>query len=106
MKKAICLCTLTALFALSSCKSYFNVTFLTNRTDIEIYVDDEYCGMNMVSYRVPKGVSEVTVRCVDGGREVVNRKIYVRGMENRVIEIAIPEDYKYSNDIIYKPVTK
>lgn len=106
MKKPICFIVLTILFALSSCKSYFPVTFLTNQTDIEIYVNDEYCGMNMVTYRVPKGVTEVTIRCVDGGREVVNRKVYVKGMENRIIEIAIPEDYKYSNGTLYKPVTK
>lgn len=91
---------------LSSCKSYFPVTFLTNKTDIEIYVDDEYIGKNMVTYRVPNGVQEVTVRCVDGGRDVLIRKVYVKGMKNKLIEICIPEDYKYSNGQIYKPTTK
>ena len=102
--KILLLFLLTLLF--SSCKSYFPVTFLTNKTDIEIYVDDEYIGKNMVTYRVPNGVQEVTVRCFDGGREVLVRKVYVKGMKNRIIEINIPDDYKYSDGQIYKPITK
>lgn len=96
------ICTLLLI----SCKSYFPVTFLTKETHVEIYVNDEYVGTNMATYRVPSGTNYVTVKCIDNGREVLVKEICVKGMKNRLIELSIPEDFKYSNGQTYKPIVK
>lgn len=94
------------LFTITSCKSYYPVTFLCENSTIELYANDEYIGTNMATYRVPKGMQHVTIKCVENGREVFTCKYYVKGMKNAIINVNIPKDYRYSNGQIYKTTIK
>lgn len=89
-----------------SCKSFYAVTFYCEDPTVDMYANDEYIGTNMASYRVPKGMEYVTIRCVENGKDVFTRKYYVKGAKNAVITVSIPQDYRYSNGQVYKPTTK
>ena len=93
-------------FIMTSCKSYFTVTFFCEDPTIELYANDEYIGANMASYNVPRGMRYVTIRCVENEKDVFTRKYYVKGMKKALITVSIPEDYRYSNGQVYKPTTK
>lgn len=64
---------------------------------IEIYVDDEYLGRDLVYYTVPKGRSHIEVSCRENGVEVYQRRISVEGKNGQLIELQIPKNYKYSS---------
>lgn len=99
-------CIIAVLIAIISCKSYYAVTFLCEDTTVEMYANDEYIGSNMATYRVPRGMQYVTIRCVENGKDIFTRKYYVKGMKNGLITVNIPADYRYSNGQVYKPTTK
>lgn len=64
---------------------------------IEIYVDNEYLGRDLVYYTVPKGREYIEVSCRDNGVEVYHRTINVKDKNGHLIELQIPKHYKYSN---------
>ena len=64
---------------------------------IEIYVNDEYIGRDLVQYRVPKGNEYIEVSCRQDGMEVYHRRVNVSGCKNCLIELQIPKNYKYSS---------
>lgn len=64
---------------------------------VEIYVDDEYLGRDIVYYTVPKGREYIVVSCRDNGMEVYRRRINVKYSNDAVIELQIPKNYKYSS---------
>lgn len=55
---------------------------------IEIYVDDEYLGRDMVYYTVPKGRQYIEVSCREEGMEVYKRRINVENKNGKLIGAA------------------
>lgn len=64
---------------------------------IEIYVDDEYLGRDLVMYTIPKERKYIEVSCRDKGIEVYHRRINVENKKGTLIELQIPKNYKYSS---------
>lgn len=90
------------ILCLCSCASTTPINFLCNEEHIEIYVDDEYVGRGLVHYIVPKNQDYVNVSCRQEGLEVYSRNFYVKGKKNQLLELNIPQDYRYSDDKVIK----
>lgn len=83
---------------LISCSSATKTLALTClERQIEIYVDDEYLGRDLVYYTVPKGREYIEVSCRENGMEVYHRRINVKNRKGTLIELQIPKNYKYSS---------
>ena len=82
---------------LYSCASTKTIGLTCQERQIEIYVDEEYLGRDLVYYTVPKGREYIEVSCRDNGMEVYHRRINVKGRNGKLIELQIPKNYKYSN---------
>lgn len=82
---------------LSSCSSSKTIGLTCQERQIEIYVDDEYLGRDLVYYTVPKGRNYIEVSCREGGMEVYHRRINVKDRKGTLIELQIPKNYKYSS---------
>lgn len=63
---------------------------------IELFVDDEYLGRDLVYYTAPKGREFVDVSCRENGVEIYKRRINVADQKGCLIEIQIPKNYHYS----------
>ncbi|MDE6091392.1 MAG: hypothetical protein K2G41_11945 [Duncaniella sp.] len=85
-----------ATISISSCSSTKTIGFTCQERQIEIYVDDEYLGRDLVYYTVPKGREYIEVSCRDNGIEVFRRRISVNDSKGILIELQIPKNYKYS----------
>lgn len=72
------------------------MSFMCKERQIEIYVDDEYLGRDLVHYTVPKGRESIEVSCRENGVEVYHRRIGVKEWAGRLIELQIPKNYRYS----------
>lgn len=81
----------------SSCSSPKTFAFSCQERQIEIYVDDEYLGRDLVYYTVPKDRKYIEISCRDNGVEVYHRRINVDGRKGSLIELQIPKNYRYSN---------
>lgn len=88
--------TVACLF-LFSCSSVKTLNFVCQERQIEIYVDDEYLGRDMVQYSVPDGRETIEVSCRENGIEVYHRRINVKNLRGNLIELHIPKNYRYSN---------
>lgn len=86
---------LSILFCSSSCNSVQTIGFNCKERQIEIYVDDEYLGRDLVYYTIPKGCKYIEVSCRDNGIEVYHRRINVENKKGQLIELQIPKNYKY-----------
>lgn len=82
---------------LYSCASTKTIGLTCQERQIEIYVDEEYLGRDLVYYTVPKGREYIEVSCRDNGMEVYHRRINVKDRNGKLIELQIPKNYKYSN---------
>ncbi len=82
---------------LGSCSSAKTIALVCQERQIEIYVDDEYLGRDLVYYTVPKGREYIEVSCRENGMEVYHKRINVRDRSGNLIELQIPKNYKYSN---------
>ena len=92
------LCQIGLVGLLASCGTPTKTIALScQERQIEIYVDDEYLGRDLVYYTVPKGREYIEVSCRDNGVEVYSRRYYVSGKEGKLIELQIPKNYKYSS---------
>ena len=93
------LCTSSAVsgIAVSSCSSTKTIGLSCQERQIEIFVDNEYLGRDLVYYTVPKGREYIEVSCRDNGMEVYHRRINVKDRKGNLIELQIPKNYKYSN---------
>lgn len=89
--------TAIATIGMSSCASSIPISLLCEEQQIEIYVDNEYAGRGLVHYEVPKGNDYINVSCRENGIEVYQRNFYVKGKKNRLFELRIPKDYRYSS---------
>ena len=87
------LCSITS----TSCSSAKTIALSCQERQIEIYVDDEYLGRDLVYYTVPKGREYIEISCRENGIEVYHRRINVRSKNGNLIELQIPKNYKYSN---------
>lgn len=81
----------------TSCTSTKTIGLICQERQIEIYVDDEYLGRDMVYYTVPKGRDFIEVSCRENGLEVYHRRINVENKSGALIELQIPKNYKYSS---------
>ena len=81
----------------TSCSSAKTIALSCQERQIEIYVDDEYLGRDLVYYTVPKGREYIEISCRENGIEVYHRRINVRSKNGNLIELQIPKKYKYSN---------
>lgn len=88
---------LFAAIGIVSCSSSKTIGLTCQERQIEIYVDDEYLGRDLVYYTIPKGREYIEVSCRDKGIEVYHRRIYVKDKNGTLIELQIPKNYKYSN---------
>lgn len=88
-----------SIFALTltSCSSTKIIGLTCQERQIEIYVDNEYIGRDLVYYTIPNGREYIEVSCRDNGMEVYHRRINVKDKKGALIEIQIPKNYKYSN---------
>ena len=92
---AIVLCFVTA--GLFSCSSSRTISLSGQERQIEIYVDDEYLGRDLVHYTVPKSREYIEVSCRENGMEIYHRRINIKDREETLIELQIPKNYKYSS---------
>lgn len=81
----------------TSCSSTKTIGLTCQERQIEIYVDDEYLGRDLVYYTVPKGREYIEVSCRENGIEVYHRRINVKDRKGTLIELQIPKNYKYSS---------
>lgn len=81
---------------LSSCSSTKTLALSCQERQIEIYVNEEYLGRDLVYYTVPKGREYIEVSCREDGVELYHRRINVKSTKNTLIELQIPKNYKYS----------
>lgn len=85
------------LFLLYSCNLQKQVVLYCQHPQIEIYVNDEYVGNDMVYYK-SSGEESIVVTAKIDGNEIYRRTIDLIGRKkNELIEIHIPEYYRYSN---------
>lgn len=93
------LCASSALcsIAVTSCSAAKTIALSCLERQIEIYVDDEYLGRDLVYYTVPKGREYIEVSCRENGMEVYHRRINVKDRNGNLIELQIPKNYKYSS---------
>lgn len=83
--------------SLSSCSTTKTIGLTCQERQIEIYVDDEYLGRDLVYYAVPKGREYIEVSCRENGMEVYHRRINVKDRKGALIELQIPKNYRYSS---------
>ncbi len=88
---------MAAYIFIIGCSSTKTVGFLCQERQIEIFVDDEYIGRDLVYYTVPKGMEYIEVSCRENGMEVYHRRINVKDKNGTLIELQIPKNYKYSS---------
>lgn len=89
----LCL-TFTTLLSCSPTKTF---SFYCQDRQIEIYVDNEYLGRDLVHYPVSKDREYIEVSCREKGVEIYNRRINVKNRKGSLIELQIPKNYKYSS---------
>lgn len=94
---SICLFVSSGSAIFLSCSSAKTFALTCQESQIEIYVDDEYLGRDLVYITVPKGREYIEVSCRENGVEVYHRQIYVKDKSGNLIELQIPKNYKYSS---------
>lgn len=82
---------------LCCCTSTKTIAFSCQERYVEIFVDDEYLGRDLVYFTLPKGKDYIDVSCRDNGIEIYHRSISVKGLNGNLIELQIPKNYKYSD---------
>ena len=80
-----------------SCSTPKTFALSCQERQIEIYVDDQYLGRDLVYYTPAKGQKYIEVSCRDNGIEVYHKKVNVEGKKGNLIELQIPKHYRYSS---------
>lgn len=88
---------MVSLCAATACSTTQQVNFICDQLDVEIYVNDEYAGRNIVSYTLPRGTTHVTVSCRRDGEEVYSRRFYIKGKKEVTYTLTVPNNYRYSD---------
>ena len=89
---------LVVIITFSACASTTTVNFLCKQDNIQIYVNDEYVGNGLVKYTAPKGVTTAEVECKRDGITIYSKSFYIKGQNNVLYDIIIPEYNSYSSD--------
>lgn len=89
---------ISILMVMSSCASTISVGFLCKNEELHIYVNNEYVGTGLVKYVAPKGVSIAEVECKKDGLTVFTKNYYIKGHNNDLFDIIIPNYNSYSSD--------
>jgi len=93
---------IVSAFLVTSCSAPRNLVLSCQESHIEIYVDGQFIGRELVNYTVPKGQMYVVVSCHDNGIEVYSKKVYTDDLKRgNLIELQIPKNLKYSNNRPY-----
>lgn len=87
----------SVITTLCSCTTSKTIGLLCQERQIEIYVNDEYLGRDLVYYTIPKGREKIEVSCREDGVEVYHRTLNVKDSDGVLIELQIPKNYKYSS---------
>lgn len=99
MKHLIILIFGFSLLLFSSCASTTRLNFVCTDPTIDIYVDGEYVGRDLVNIAFPKSKRTVEVTCLDNGVEVLRRTFYVNSYRNNeLIDLQVQRDLQYSSD--------
>lgn len=88
---------LLSAITFTGCNPTKTLALSCQERQIEIYVDDEYLGRDLVYYTIPKDREYIEISCRDKGIEVYHKRIYVKNRKGTLIELQIPKNYKYSN---------
>lgn len=98
MKRIIC--ALAILATIISCTSVNRLSFSCSDPSVDIYLNGEYAGRDLVTHVFPQGSKDVEVTCIDNGVEVYHRTFYADGhRNNELIDITVQRDFQYSNGI-------
>ena len=89
-----------SLVIFSSCSTAISVSFFCDRDDLNIYVNDMFIGNGLVRYSVPKDVTTAVVECKKDGITIYTETYNVKGHNNELFEIHIPNYNSYSSDRI------
>lgn len=81
----------------TGCSSTKTLALTCQERQIEIYVDDNYLGRDLVYYTLPKGREYIEVSCRENGMEVYHKRINVKDRKGTLIELQIPKNYRYTN---------
>lgn len=82
----------------SACASSTSVSFLCDNEELQIFVNNEYVGKGLVKYIAPKGITTAEVECKDNGVTVYSRTYYIKGNNNVLFDIKVPQYNYYSSD--------
>ena len=93
--KALCLSALSVIFI--GCASTTRLNFACNDPSVDIYIDGEFAGRDLVNHVFPKGKKTVEVTCMDNGVEVFHNIYYTGSYRNHeLIDLPVQRDYQYS----------
>lgn len=96
--KGVKLFILICSLSLMACVSSTSVSFLCNNEDLQIYVNNEYVGKGLVNYTAPKGVTTAEVECRKNGVTIYSKSYYIKGHNNALFDIKVPDNNFYSSD--------
>ena len=90
--------TLTIIvLSFTACSTPKTFALTCQERQIEIYVDDQYLGRDLVYYTPFKGQKYIEISCRDNGIEVYHKRVNVEGKKGNLIELQIPKNYRYSS---------
>lgn len=95
------------MLLMCQCQSTMCISLLCNDPNVDIYVEDEYVGKNLVQYTLPTQLRSIQVECKKNGESILKRNIYIeRKSKNRLYDLNVLENMKYSSSpIIHKSQT-
>ena len=96
--KSVIYSIVAASMMLVSCASATSVSFLCENEDLQIYVNDQYLGTGLVRYTAPKGVTTAVVECKKDGITIYSKDYYIKGHNNTLFDIKVPDYNSYSSD--------
>lgn len=98
MKRALIIISLLLSILTISCSTTNRLSFACNEPSVDIYINGEYIGRELVSYVIPEGNKSIEVVCTDNGQEVYRRTFYANGHKNNeLIDITIQKDYRFAD---------
>lgn len=104
MRIKILIGSFLCMLFMCQCQSTTSISLLCNDPNIDIYVDDEYVGKNLVRYTPPTQLRSLRVEFKRNGESVLKRTIYIeRKSKNKLYDLNVSENMKYSSSpIIHK----
>lgn len=96
--KFITFCYIAVAMFLTACASAISVSFLCDDEDLQIYVNNQYVGKGLVRYTAPKDVTTAVVECKRDGITIYTKDYYIKGNNNALFDIKIPNNNSYSSD--------